>query len=681
MKGKSIKKESVNQKNKKRSSGVGLKMKLLGVLLPIVICVIAAVVGIVYTNTERIVLEKSEDVLKTSTESVRSQVSGWMAEITAALDAQRDMLEYYDMPDEEILGFVRHTAGRYEAFPTGIYMATSEGKLIHPSFDPGPDFNVYDREWYQEGVGSEQFAFGAVYLDADTQSYVVSVSGEVKNAAGNAAGVVAADIYLDTISDIVRQVQLEETGGVFLAEASTNTVIGHKDADMVGVQLSGQEDVLYRGISEKIAEGQTGISTVASGSGEEMYIDIEQIPDCSWLVVSYVPHSEILSGLSQLTRIVIMVACIGCLILAVLMERLIHVIAKPVKALNGTMASMTDGDFTVEVNVKTRDEIGQMASGVKRFIGVMRKIIQQISQISAQLNGQAEDSALISSELSDASRLQTDSMEELNRTVNELTRSISEVAEMANSLSALVSDTTEQGAAADEKMKGAVAASDHGRRDMKKITLSMKDISEKMDSLEQCAAQMDGSIGKINSIVGLIREIAEETNLLSLNASIEAARAGEAGKGFAVVADQIGKLAGTSKSAVDDIAVLTEEISNIVSQTVQETKESAGVIYESRNLVSDTEKSFEEIFESVGSTNEVVGSMIEKIRDVSEIATSVAGITQEQSAASEEILATAENMRENAEKVFEHSKKVAKDAADLKENAKLMEENMEKFTV
>lgn len=681
MKGKSIKKESVNQKNKKRSSGIGLKIKLLGVLLPIVICVIAVVVSIVYTNTERIVLEKSEDVLKTSTESVCSQISGWMAEITAALDAQRDMLEYYDMPDEEILGFVRHTAGRYEAFPTGIYMATSEGKLIHPSFDPGPDFNVYDREWYQEGVGSERFAFGAVYLDADTQSYVVSVSGEVKNAAGNAAGVVAADIYLDTISDIVRQVQLEETGGVFLAESSTNTVIGHKDADMVGVQLSGQEDVLYRGISEKIAEGQTGIGTVASGSGEEMYIDIEQIPDSSWLVVSYVPHSEILSGLSQLTRIVIAVACIGCLILAVLMERLIHVIAKPVKALNGTMASMTDGDFTVEVNVKTRDEIGQMASGVKRFIGVMRKIIQQISQISAQLNGQAEDSALISSELSDASRLQKGSMEELNRTVNELTRSISEVAEMANSLSVLVSDTTEQGAAADEKMKGAVAASDHGRRDMNRITLSMKDISEKMDSLEQCAVQMDGSIGKINSIVGLIREIAEETNLLSLNASIEAARAGEAGKGFAVVADQIGKLAGTSKSAVDDIAVLTEEISNIVSQTVQETKESAGVIYESRNLVSDTEKSFEEIFESVGSTNEVVGSMIEKIRDVSEIATSVAGITQEQSAASEEILATAENMRENAEKVFEHSKKVAKDAAGLKENAKLMEENMEKFTV
>lgn len=681
MKGRS-KGESMSEKqNHTAKTKMGLKAKLLGVLLPIVICVVAVIVGMVYTSTEKIILAKSEDVLTASTDSVQGQVSGWMNELVAAVDAKRDTVEYFDMTDAEILDFVRHTEGQYDAFPTGIYVATSEGKLIHPSFEPEPDFDVFARTWYQDGIDSEEFTFGAVYLDAASGSYVVSVSGAMKDKAGKAAGVVATDIYLDTISEIVKQVQLEETGGAFLVEGSTNTIIGHKDSEMVGVQLNTEEDALYQGISEKISGGQLGINTIVSGSGEEMYIDIKEIPDCSWLVVSYVPRSEILAELSQLTRTVITVACIGCLILIVLMERMIHMIARPVKTLSGTMASMTEGDFTVDVNVKTSDEIGMMANGVKRFISTMREIIRQISQISVRLNGQAKNSAAISAELSDASRLQSDSMEELNRTVNELTRSITEVAEMATSLSMLVSDTTDKGEAADEKMKGAVAASDNGRKDMSRITVSMKDISAKMDSLEQCAVQMDGSIEKINSIVGLIRDIAEETNLLSLNASIEAARAGEAGRGFAVVADQIGKLAGTSKSAVDDIAALTEEISGIVHKTVQETKDSADVIHESTTLVSETEKSFEEIFESVGSTNEVVSDMIEKIREVSDIATSVAGITEEQSAASEEILATAENMRGNAEQVFEHSKKVARDAEELKENAGLMKENMDKFTV
>lgn len=674
-------KKSYKNNQRTGKAKISIKVKLLGVLIPTVVIVIAAIVFLVYSNTQKIILEKSESVLETSAKSVQEQVSGWMSETITALNVERDALEYFDLDEEERLDYIKHTAGQYDSFPAGIYIATKQGELIHATFKPGPEYDVFAKSWYQEGLESEEFAFGAVYFDEESQSYVVGASGKLKDSSGKEIGVAAADIYLSAISDIVETVTLEETGGSFLVESTTDTIIGHKDSEMVGTLLTEQAGEIYAYAAECIHNGQTGLTNLKQSDGQEMYLDIRAVPNSSWMIVSYVPYQEIMAELMQLSKMIIAVAIVGCLVLVLLMERLIHMIVKPVKKLCQTIATMTSGDFTVNVNTKSKDEIGVMADGIRQFILTMREIIRQISGISESLSTQAEESDDISRTLSGASNQQADSMKEMNRTVNELATSIAEVAEQATSLSLLVSDAVEKGRIADEKMKETVSASDHGRREMESIAVSMKDITGKMDSLETCAVQMDGSIEKINSIVGLIREIAEETNLLALNASIEAARAGEAGRGFAVVADQIGKLAGTSKSAVDDIAALTEEISGIVQKTVDETKESSVVIKESSGVVEETEKTFREIYKSVGITQEAIETMVVKVHDVSDIAVNVAGITEEQSAASEEILATTETMLENAVKVNENSKNVAEDAKELKENAGSMKGHMDKFTV
>lgn len=660
---------------------ISIKIKLLGVLLPTVAIVIAAIVLLVYSNTQKIILEKSEAVLKTSAESVQQQVTGWMNETITALNEERDTLEYFELNEEKRLDYVKHTAERYASFPAGIYIASMDGKLTHAAFEPGPDYNVFEKSWYKEGLESEKFAFGAVYFDEDSQSYVVGASGKLKDSSGAVIGVAAADIYLSAISDIVKNVTLEQTGGAFLVESTTNTIIGHKDSSMVGTLLTDQSGYLYTYAAESIQSGQTGLFQVSDKSGQEMYLDIREVPNSSWMVVSYVPYNEILAELSELNKTIITVAIAGCLILLLLMERLIHIIVKPVKNLCKTIETMTNGDFTVAVNTKTSDEIGVMADGVRQFIQTMQVIIRQIRGISESLSNQAEQSDDISKTLSAASNQQADSMRDMKRTVNELTASIAEVAEQATSLSMLVNDTMENGMVADEKMKETVTVSDNGRKEMESIAVSIKDITVKMDSLELCAVQMDGSIEKINSIVDLIREIAEETNLLSLNASIEAARAGEAGRGFAVVADQIGKLAGTSRNAVDDIAALTSEISSIVKQTVHETKESSSVIKESAIVVERTGKTFEDIYKSIDITKNAIEIMVNKVHEVSDIAMNVAGITQEQSASSEEILAATETMLENAVKVNENSKIVAHDAKELKESANHMKGQMDKFTV
>lgn len=660
---------------------ISIKIKLLGVLLPTVLAVIAAIVFLLYSNTQKMILRKSEAVLEASAESVQEQVIGWMNETITVLDTQRDSLEYFDLDEAGKLAYIKHTAGKYDSFPSGIYIGSNDGKLTHATFEPGPDYNIFEKSWYHEGLESEEFAFGAVYFDEDSQAYVVGAAGQFKDSSGTVTGVAAADIYLSAISEIVKNVTLEQTGGAFLVESSTDTIIGHKDSSLVGALLTDCSEPIYTYAADRIHSGQTGLFHIEESGAQDMYLNIRAVPNSSWRIVAYVPDEEILSDLNQLSKMIIVVAAAGCLLLLLMMERLIHMTVKPVRALSKAIETMTNGDFTVTVNAKSSDEIGVMADGIKRFAESMRETISRISDVSYSLSAQAEESDGISRTLSDASNLQADSMNEMKRTVDELAVSISEVAGQAAELSLLVTDTMNNGRTADEKMKETVTVSEGGRAEMENIAVSIQDITGKMDSLETCAVQMDASIGKINTIVELIREIAEETNLLSLNASIEAAGAGEAGRGFAVVATQIGKLAGTSKNAVNDIAALTDEISGIVKKTVQETKESAGVIKESAAVVESTEKTFRNICSSIGITQEAIEIMVNKVREVNDIAVNVAGITQEQSAASQEISATAETMADNALKVNENSKTVADSAKQLKENAGEMKEEMERFTV
>lgn len=659
----------------------GVKTKLLVSLLSLVICVIASILLQVYDNTSDIILQKSETLLSTSLESVINNVNVWMKETITVLDLERDSLEYFSMSEEEELDYIKHTANQYDSFPAGIYIGNTKGELIHASFIPGPDFNVFEKPWYQEGIKSEAFIFGSTYFDEDSQSYVVGASGVLKDKNGNIRGVAAADIYLNPISEIVQDVQLEETGGVFLIEGNTNMIIGHKEQTMVGTTLEEQKSEMYTYVQQLVKDKKDGLQFFTGTDGTQIYLELRQIPESDWITVAYVPNKEILKDLNDLTKKMIQISIVGVLVLIIFMERLIHMIVKPIKQLSHHINNMTNGDFSIEVKVKTKDEIGVMADELRKFIITMQAIMKQINDISANLTNQSINSAQIAQKLSEASNNQSSSMNETTIAIHELTQSIAEVAESANGLSLLVSDTRETGEQVKEKMKHVVIDSDKGHNNMEKVVSSMKLVSKKMDYLEQSADKMNHSVDNIRSIVTLIGDIAEETNLLSLNASIEAARAGESGRGFSVVADQIGKLAMTSKNAVKEIADLTNNISELVEQTVIGTKENVLAMKDSTTIVNEAGETFERIFHHISSTEIEVSGMVEKVEQVNDIASGLAGITQEQSAGSEEILASTETLKENASLVSKSSQSVANDSIILEKYAKELEKHMEQFTL
>lgn len=659
----------------------GIKSKLLGILIPVVTGMIVIIIFNIYHSTSAIIINQSENLLETKTESVVNKVTAWMNETLTALDMERDTIEFYSMEEDAQMDYIRHTVNRYDSFPAGIYLASINGSLYHASFQPGPEYSVFEKDWYKDGLLSEEFVFGAIYFDEDSQSYVVGASGMLKDKNGNVKGVAAADIYLNAISEIVADVRVEQTGAMFLVESGSNMIIGHGEPSMLGIYLSDLPNSMYSYAGDLIRNQSYGLQSYVEADGNEIYLQIEQVPNSKWVTVAYVPHEEVVSDLNALTSKMIVISVCGVLLLIILMERFIHMIIKPVKKLNKVINAMAEGDFTADIQVRTSDEIGMMADSVHRFILVMRDILKQISEVTILLNEQSMNSTQVAGSLSQASGLQSSSMNDMTRTVDELTRSIMELAESASSLSALSNDAKERGAEAEIQMETAVNASTLGKEEMGHLLDSMEDISQKVRRLEKSSQEMGTAIQQVNSMVDFIRDIADETNLLSLNASIEAARAGDAGRGFAIVASQIGKLALNSKSAVEEISGLTTQINSLALESAGETRDSIIAINAGSRMVTQTETAFRSIYDVVNETDQAVRTMIRKVEEVNEIAVSLAGITQEQSASSEEILASVESMRENAGEVSSNSRTVANDAVSLQGNASRLKEQLELFRI
>lgn len=667
------------QMQSKKKFRIGIKSKILGTSITVTVLIIGVVLFLIFSSTKTIIRDKSEVILETSTESVVNKLEAWMNQTITELNMERDTIQYYDMDREQTLQYVKHTENLNESYPAGIYTAYPDGVLLHSSFIPDADFDIFQKPWYAEGIKSDQFIFGSAYFDEDSQSYVVWAAGALKDGNGKIKGVAAADIYLNAVSEIVKEVQLEQTGGMFLAEPETGKIIGHREAAFVGTDLGEQENGMYWYVQELISNGTAGLQSYRQEDGTEIYLNIKQVPNCDWVTVAYVPEQEVMADLNQITRNTAGLAAAGVCALIVLLGIFTHIIIQPLKKLTGTIDLITRGDFSVNVAVKTKDEIGLTAESLQQFIVKMRQIIREIGHISEKLSLQSDDSAQIADQLSQASDVQADAMEQLGLTMNEMTESITEVAGSTNTLSVLVSKAGETAGEAGNRMEQTVEASDRGRKDMGQVASSMNQILNGSLLLEELVEKVGSSVGEIDKIVELIRNISEETNLLSLNASIEAARAGEFGKGFAVVADQIGKLAATSTGAVDHIAGLTEDIGKLVAETVKETGNNVLAVKESTEVIQKAEETFETIFETIRETSNSMGEMIEMVSRVSEISGNVAEITTEQSAAAEEILATTENLKQNSRGVQKNSSLVAADSTELAKTAQNLKYYMENF--
>lgn len=336
----------------------------------------------------------------------------------------------------------------------------------------------------------------------------------------------------------------------------------------------------------------------------------QEVDGTNWLLISYIPTSIVLSDLTQLRNIMIVISVICIALLCVLIERVTHVVIKPVKEMTRVITAMTSGDFTVSIKTKGNDEIAVMSQSVEKFIASMKQMISEMGNVSGKLKNQADSSKGVSGEMSSAAGIQSQSMSELNATVDQLSVSVNEIAENATQLAGVAADTKSDSDMVESKMQETVAVSEKGRKDMERVGEALSNIEVSIHNLEEAVNKVGTASGEIVQIIKLIGDIADETNLLSLNASIEAARAGEAGRGFAVVAAEIGTLAKNSADSVAHITELITEINNLVEDAVRQAGNSAQDISGSAELIHTAVDTFDTIFKNIQETSALIGNVL-----------------------------------------------------------------------
>ncbi len=534
--------------------------------------------------------------------------------------------------------------------------------------------NVTQTEWFRDGLTRVNVGFTNAYTN-ESGVPIISVCGTLRTDS-NDVRVIAMDLSLDKISVYVNSFVKMENAEAFLVNANDNTILASRDKTMISKQMDTLDSSFMREIADKISQREMNLMEIDGN-----ITVFQEIFGTDWVLVSYVPAATVYRDLNGIRNIMILFGVASILALTVLIERIIHVVIHPVQGLTEVIRNMTGGNFTPYKAVGSSDEIGIMSRCVEQFIVTMRGMLASIDSVSHILHDQADNSKKVSGQMFDASKKQNQSVKDLNLTVEQLSVSVNEIAKSATTLASLVAETKEDGDGMNGRMKETVSISQKGKEVMQGVDTAMQRIDNSVRQLQRAIDQVGNASGEITNITRVIGDIADETNLLSLNASIEAARAGAAGKGFTVVALEIGKLAQTSMDSVKHIDNLVLEIQALIGDVIEQANGSVENINSSSALIGNAVITYDTIFENIAVVGELAQQMIQKVEQVEDVARNVAAISEEQAASSQEILSSSDILVEQADGLMTNSEIVAKESEELTTSAEALESQIQMFQV
>ncbi len=660
---------SVKKKNKKIST------KLLTYILPVVIITVVALVVIAATVSKNRMSEMATETLESSISNQADNIDAWLSENLQYFTTVKHTIESQNPTEAEFVPILDTYYGYNENAPEGFYIGTSDGQFYKATESTMAAGNVTGTTWFKQGLSRIRMAYGTAYTN-DAGDTVISATGILNDGSDNIK-VIGADVSLNKIMIIVNSGVKMEDASSFLVDTNDYKILAHRDNTIMGTTLAeSNSNPLLAGAAKSIVSGDLTSKEIADNM-----VAFKEIPGTDWVLVSYIPTSIILKSVSQMGTLLFIVGGIAIVLIILLILFVVRRVIAPLGHISNNITSMSEGDFTIDIDASSNDEIGVMGSRVSEFVASMRSMLSHISQESDKLQEESDNSDRVSKTMYEASQSQAEAMQQLNETVDQLATAVNDIAQNATTLAQVVADTRDNSDRANESMKETVGISQKGRDDMEKLSVAMEGISDANERLVESINKVGSASEEITNIVGMISEIAEETNLLSLNASIEAARAGEAGKGFAVVATQIAKLAQTSAESANNISNLIGEVHNLIGDAVGQAHASADSIKENSELIQVAVGTFDQIYTNIQESNGLIEAMIEDIQKVDDVATNVAAISEEQAASADEILATSENMVEMANNITKSSQDVADNSHELASTSQTLTSYVQKFKI
>lgn len=652
-----------------------ISSKLLTFIIPVVVLTVLALVIIAASISKNRMTEMAKETLESSIANQADNIEAWLDENLEYFNTVKHTMEAQNPDEDEIVSFLDMYYGFNSNSPNGFYIGTADGKFYKASESTMSNDNVTGSTWYKQGLTRIRIGYGTAYKN-ELGDTVISATG-IYNDGSDIIKVLGADVTLDKISIIVNSGVKMSGASSFLVDTNDYQILAHRDVSLIGTKLSeSASDALLAGAAGAIMNNDLSSREISGNM-----VAFSAVSGTDWVLVSYIPTSIILKSVSQMGILLFIVGAVAIALIVVLILLVVRRVIAPLTHISDNISAMSDGDFTIEVDSSSNDEIGLMGSKVSEFVVSMRSMLASISEESEKLKEESDNSDRVSKTMFDASQSQSDAMQQLNDTVDQLALAVNDIAENATILANVVAATRDNSDKAHDSMKETVEISQKGREDMEQVSVAMGGISSANERLVEAIKKVGTASEEITKIVGMISDIAEETNLLSLNASIEAARAGEAGRGFAVVATQIAKLAQTSSESAGNISHLIEEIRKLIGDAVDQANASSENIKHNSELIGVAVNTFDQIYSNIQDSNVLIESMITDIGKVEDVSTNVAAISEEQAASADEILATSQNMVEMANNITKSSQDVADNSHELAQTSQTLTSYVQKFKI
>ncbi|MEZ8253584.1 methyl-accepting chemotaxis protein [Vibrio splendidus] len=621
-----------------------LKQKLIGASLSAVVVMATALTWLsanqLFEQTRNGVYLRAESVSEAASEGIKN----WIDIRTDIASAFNDFSR-----EDDVVPFLKQArvAGGFD----DIFLGTPEGGMYrsHPERNRA-GYDPRQRPWYQEANAAGKQIITTAYQDAITKALLVTIAEPVRHN-GKLVGVVGADVLIDQLVNDVISLDVGDNANAMLIDASDGTFLAHPDSALSLKPVS----QLSNDISMPIIENavRTGSIEIIKERGAEKLLYFTKVPNTNWIFAVQMDKATEEANHSTLLTQLITTAVIITLIVIVLVSWLVSFLFRDLNRVSAALEEIAsgEGDLTQRLEPKSDDEIGKLAENFNRFVGNMHTMVIKLSEVSAALGNQARQTASQAEERSARIQMQQDEINMVATAVNEMAAATQEIAGNA--------DHTAQNSSE------AVGACEHGTGQVTQTQSSIQNLAQEVQIATNVILELEEHGNSINAILSNIQGIAEQTNLLALNAAIEAARAGEQGRGFAVVADEVRVLSQRTHGS-------TQEIQQTIELLQGTTGKAVSIMNDSRSLA---ETSVDDANSAAASLTQI-HSAVERISDM---ATQIASAAEEQASVTSEITRNTEGIRDVSNELADEAHQAAEQAAQLSELSHELESEISRF--